>query len=41
MSSISSFDFISAVVPDSKIFLCIAASAAAAATVNPNGIKIN
>ena len=39
MSSISSFDIISVVVPESKIFLCIPASAAAAAAaaVNPNG----
>ena len=47
MSSISSFDIISVVAceaeskgwPDSKIFLCIPASAADAAVVNPNGIK--
>ena len=39
MSSISSFNIISAVVPDPKIFLCIPASAADAAAVNPNGIK--
>ena len=40
MSSISSFDIISVVVfPDPKIFLCIPASAADAAAVNPNGIK--
>ena len=36
MSSISSFDIISAAVPNPKIFLCILAYAAA---VNPNGIK--
>ena len=42
MSFISSFDFIRVVVllPDPKIFLCIAASAADATTVNPKGIKI-
>ena len=39
MFSISSFNIISAVVPDPKIFLCIPASAADAAAVNPNGIK--
>ena len=40
ISSISSFDIISVVVfPDSKICLCIPASAAHAATVNPRGIK--
>ena len=51
MSSISSFDIISVVVllckrwlckrwlPDPKIFLCIPASAADAAAVNPRGIK--
>ena len=41
MSSISSFDIISAVFwwPDPKTFLCIPASAADAAAVNPNGIK--
>ena len=38
MSSISSFGIISVVLPDPKIFLCIPVSAAAAA-VNPNGIK--
>ena len=37
MSSISSFNIISVVVPD-PIFLCIFASAADAAS-NPNGIK--
>ena len=44
MSSISSFDIISAVLcegwPDPKIFLCISASAADAAVVDPDGIKI-
>ena len=40
MSSISSFDIISVVVPDSKILLCTPASAANAAAVNPNGTKI-
>ena len=39
MSSISSFDIISVVVSDPKIFLCISASTADAAAVNPNGIK--
>ena len=42
MSFISSFDIISAFDPNPKIFLCIPASAAAAAAtaaVNPNGIK--
>ena len=39
MSSISSFDIISVVVPDSKILLCTPASAANAAAVNPNGTK--
>ena len=39
MSSISSSDIISVVVPGSKIFLCIPASAADAAAVNPDGIK--
>ena len=39
MSSISSFDIISAVAPEPKIFLYIPASAADAAAVNPNGIK--
>ena len=38
-SSISSFDIISVDVPDSKMFLCIPASAADAASVNHNGIK--
>ena len=39
MSSISPFDINSVAVPDPKIFLCITASAADAAAVNPNGIK--
>ena len=39
MSSISSLDIISGVVPEAKIFLCIPASAADAVAVNPNGIK--
>ena len=39
MSSISSFDVISVVVPEPKIFLCIPASAADDFTVNPNEIK--
>ena len=40
MFSISSFAIISVVVPEPKIFLCIHASAANGAAVNPNGIKI-
>ena len=39
MSSIFSFDIISVVVPEPKIFLCIPASAADTLAVNPNGIK--
>ena len=39
MSSISSFDILSVVIPDPKIILWIPASAADAAAVNPNGIK--
>ena len=39
MSSISSFDIISVVVPDLKIFLCTPSSAADAVVANPNGIK--
>ena len=39
MSSISSFAFISAVLPDPKIFSCIPASPADAAAVNPNEIR--
>ena len=39
MSSISSSDIISVVVPESKILFCIPASAADAAAVNPDGIK--
>ena len=40
MPSISSFDIISVVVPDPKIFLCIVTYAAYAAAVNPNGFKM-
>ena len=39
MSSISLFDIISVVSPDPNIFLCISASAAGDAAVNPKGIK--
>ena len=39
MSSVSSFDIVSVVVPEPKIFLYIPASAVDAATVNPYGIK--
>ena len=39
MSSILSIDIISVVVPYPNIVLCIPASAADAATVNPNGVK--
>ena len=39
MSSISSFDITSVVVPDPRNFLCIPASAADAAAVKPNGVK--
>ena len=39
MPSISSFDTISVVFPDPNIFLCILASAADAAAVNPKGVK--
>ena len=39
ISSISSLDIIRVFVPEPKIFLCIRASAADAAAVNPNGIK--
>ena len=39
MSPISLFDIISVVFPDPKIFLCIAASAADTAAVNPKAIK--
>ena len=38
MSSISSFDIISVVLPDPNSFLYIPASTADAAAVNPNGI---
>ena len=40
ISFISSFEIIKDVVPDPNIFLCIPASAAYAAVVNPKGIKI-
>ena len=36
---IFSFEIIKVVVPDPNIFLCIPASAADAAAVNPKGIK--
>ena len=40
MSSVSSFDIIDFVIfPDPKIFLCIPASAANAAAVNPKAIN--
>ena len=39
MSSISSLNMISFIVPDPKIFLCIPVSAADVAAVNPNGIR--
>ena len=39
MSSVSSFNITSVVVPESKIFLFIPASAADAASADPNGIK--
>ena len=39
MSSVSELDIISFVVAEPKTFLCIPASAADAAAVNPNGIK--
>ena len=39
MSSISSFDIISVVVPNPKVFLRIPASVAGATSGNPNGIK--
>ena len=39
MPYIWSFNIISVVLPDSKIFLCIPSSAADASAVNPNGIK--
>ena len=38
-SSVSSSDIICVLVPDPKIFLCLSASAADTAAVNPNGIK--
>ena len=40
MSSSLSYDIISVVLPDPKIFLCIPAITTDAAAVNPNGIKI-
>ena len=40
MSSISSFDIISVVVPDHKTFLYILASIADVAAVNPNVIEV-
>ena len=39
ISSISSFEIISVVIPNPNIFLLIAASVGDAAVVNPNGIK--
>ena len=39
MYFIRSFDIINVAVPYSKIFLCIPASAAETAAVNPNSIK--
>ena len=39
MSSISSFDVVSVVVPEQMFLLCIPASAADAAAASPNGIK--
>ena len=39
ISSISSFDIIVVTFPDPNIFLCIPASAADVAAVNPKGIK--
>ena len=39
ISFISSFEIINVVFPDPNIFLCIPASAADAAAVNPKGIK--
>ena len=39
MLFISLFEIIKVVVPDRNIFLCIPASAADAAAVNPKGIK--
>ena len=40
MTFISSFDIISVFVPELKVILCLPASAADAAAVDPNGIKI-
>ena len=39
MSSFSPFNIISVLVPEPQIFLCIPATSAAAAAVNPNGAK--
>ena len=39
MPSISLFDIISVVFPDPHIFICISASAADGAAINPKGIK--
>ena len=39
MSCISLFDIISVVFPDPNVFLCIPASTADAAAVNPKGMK--
>ena len=39
MSSVSIFDIISVVFNDPKISLCVPASAADAAAINPRGIK--
>ena len=39
MSSISSFDITSVVFPNPNMFLCIPASSADAAAVNPKGFK--
>ena len=39
MSFTSSFDIISVVVPDPKIFLCVPTSTADAAAADPSGIK--
>ena len=40
ISSISSCESVNVVIPDSKMFFWIAASAAVAIAVNPNSIKI-
>ena len=39
ISSISLFETIDVIIPDSMIFLCIPASAADTADDNPNGIN--